>query len=143
MAIPGLYFFIFVFSIQLTINKWSMQLDSNHGPLISEATALPTEPQPLPQNMTKVQLKLKSYFMCIWQMLFSYIRLNTLFSATRFPLKFWVNYFYDICKFGKSYFTLQRIVLFLHSLKYTFQCNAIFIEIWGQPFCNDSCRRQI
>ena len=23
-------------------------MDSNHGPLVSEATALPTEPQPLP-----------------------------------------------------------------------------------------------
>ena len=25
-------------------------LESNHGPLVSEATALPTEPQPLPQT---------------------------------------------------------------------------------------------
>ena len=122
MAIPGLYFFIFVFSIQLTINKWSMQLDSNHGPLISEATALPTEPQPLPQNMTKVQLKLKSYFMRIWQMLFSYIRLNTLFSATRFPLKFWVNYFYSLfIILFKEYFFLKnsfKIIFKNYYLKY-------------------------
>ena len=50
-AIPGLFFFIFIFSIQLIVNAWikfRRWLDSNHGPLVSEATALPTEPQPLP-----------------------------------------------------------------------------------------------
>ena len=50
-AIPGLFFFIFVFSI----NSWQKQvfniwLDSNRGQLVSDATALLTEPQPLPQN---------------------------------------------------------------------------------------------
>ena len=30
---------------QLLFRRW---LDSNRGPLVSEATALPTEPQPLP-----------------------------------------------------------------------------------------------
>ena len=48
-AIPGL-FFIFVFSTQLLMNnftKFRRWLDSNCGPLVSEATALPTEPQPL------------------------------------------------------------------------------------------------
>ena len=29
-------------------NKFSRWLDSNSGPLVSEAMALPTEPQPLP-----------------------------------------------------------------------------------------------
>ena len=29
-------------------NKFCQRLDSNHGPLVLEATALPTEPQPLP-----------------------------------------------------------------------------------------------
>ena len=54
-AIPGLFFYIFVFSIhswQKTnvqyINKFCQWLDSNRGPLVSEATALPTEPQTLP-----------------------------------------------------------------------------------------------
>ena len=54
-AIPGLFFFIFVFSThswQKTnvhyINKFCRWLDSNRGPLVLEATALPTEPQPLP-----------------------------------------------------------------------------------------------
>ena len=46
-AIHGLFFFIFVFPIQLIILKW---LDSNHRSLVSEATALPTEPQPLPMT---------------------------------------------------------------------------------------------
>ena len=58
-AIPSLFFFIFVFSVQLTVNnvqyKFGRWLDSNHGPLVLEATALPTEPQPLPN------LKLLSY----------------------------------------------------------------------------------
>ena len=48
-AIPGLFLFIFVFSTQLTIKivqlKLCQWLDSNRGPLVLEATALPTEPQ--------------------------------------------------------------------------------------------------
>ena len=51
-AIAGFFFFIFVFSIQLTVNnviyKFCQWQDFNCGPLLSEATALPTEPQPLP-----------------------------------------------------------------------------------------------
>ena len=48
ISIPGLFFFIFVFSIKLTVNfcRW---LDSNRRPLELEATALSTEPQPLPK----------------------------------------------------------------------------------------------
>ena len=48
---PASFFFIFVFSIQLTVIcsiKFCRWLDSNCGTLGSEATALPTEPQPLP-----------------------------------------------------------------------------------------------
>ena len=49
---PGLFLFIFVFSmVQSTINvqyKFRRWRDLNCGPLVSEATALPTEPQPLP-----------------------------------------------------------------------------------------------
>ena len=41
-------------SIQLIINKYSIKfcrwLESNRGPLESKATALPTEPQPLPER---------------------------------------------------------------------------------------------
>ena len=51
-AIPGLFLLIFVFSIQLIKNKCSIKfcrwLESNRGPLVSKATALPTEPQPRP-----------------------------------------------------------------------------------------------
>ena len=51
-TIPGLFLFIFVFSIQLIINKCSIKfcrwLESNRGPLVTKSTALPTEPQPLP-----------------------------------------------------------------------------------------------
>ena len=50
-AIPGLFFFIFVFSISMY--NWQIQFfgfqDSNCGSLVSEATALPTEPPPLPK----------------------------------------------------------------------------------------------
>ena len=55
-AIHGLFLFYFRLfnTIQLTINKCSMKicrcLDSNRGPLVLEATALPTEPQPLPKR---------------------------------------------------------------------------------------------
>ena len=55
MVIPGLFFFIFVFSIQLTVNnvqnKFCRWLDSNREPLVSEVTTLPTEPQPLPVDL--------------------------------------------------------------------------------------------
>ena len=51
-AMPGLFFFIFVFSIQLTVNNVQYNCcrrqDLNRGSLVSEATAQPTEPQPLP-----------------------------------------------------------------------------------------------
>ena len=49
------FFFIFVFSIQLAVNnvqyKFCRWRDSNLGPLVSEAIALPTEPQPLPKSL--------------------------------------------------------------------------------------------
>ena len=45
LAIPGLFYFIFVFSTQLTVNKSLIKvcrwLDSNRGSLVLEATALP------------------------------------------------------------------------------------------------------
>ena len=51
-AIPGLFFFIFAFLIQLTVNNVQYNCcrrqDLNRGSLVSEATAQPTEPQPLP-----------------------------------------------------------------------------------------------
>ena len=54
---PASFFFFLlflVFSIQLTVNKCSINfyrwLISNRGPLVSETTALPTEPQPLPHT---------------------------------------------------------------------------------------------
>ena len=62
--------FIFVFSIQLIINKLTNKcsikfcqwLESNHGPLILQATALPTEPQPLPTSgKLKNEIFLKTF----------------------------------------------------------------------------------
>ena len=51
-SFPASFFFIFVFSIQLTVKMFNLNFcrsrDSNRGPLDSEATALPTEPRPLP-----------------------------------------------------------------------------------------------
>ena len=50
---PASFLFIFVFSVQLIINKCSIKfcrwLEANRGPLVLKATALPTEPQPLPK----------------------------------------------------------------------------------------------
>ena len=45
-----LQFFNRVDSKQIFNIKVWPSLDSNHGPLMSEATALPTAPQPLPQE---------------------------------------------------------------------------------------------
>ena len=45
------FFFIFVFSIQflvqLIVNKTCILMDSNWGSVVSESTALPTDPQPV------------------------------------------------------------------------------------------------
>ena len=64
-AIPSFFFFNFVFSIhswQKTINfcRW---LDSNCRPLVSEGTALPTEPQPVP--LPKIERCYQKLFCCI------------------------------------------------------------------------------
>ena len=40
------------FPIHLTVCKVCRRLDSNRGPLVSEATTLPTEPQPLPLKVS-------------------------------------------------------------------------------------------
>ena len=46
-AIPGLFFYIFVFSIRLTVNvQYKFLPTTAFGPLELEATALPTELQP-------------------------------------------------------------------------------------------------
>ena len=41
-------FLIFVFSMLVTVNKCSPMTGFDRGPLVSEATTLPTEPQLLP-----------------------------------------------------------------------------------------------
>ena len=42
---PTSLFCIIVFSIQMSVNKCSIWLDSNCGPLVSQVTTLTTEPQ--------------------------------------------------------------------------------------------------
>ena len=52
-AIPCLFLYFFVISIQLTVcrlYKVCGWLDSNRGPLVSKETTLPTKPQPLPSK---------------------------------------------------------------------------------------------
>lgn len=48
----GPLFHFFVFSIQSTENKISHSLDSNCGPLVSGATALPNEAQSVSQKFS-------------------------------------------------------------------------------------------
>ena len=67
LAFPGLFFFIFVFSgLQLTDNYVRIQIyhcrcwDSNHGSLVSEATTLPTVPQPRPYIPHSLVLSIKT-----------------------------------------------------------------------------------
>ena len=60
-AIPGLFFFIFVFSTQLTVNKCQIKvcqcLDLNRGSLVLKASALP-----LNHNHCKEKMILFAYF---------------------------------------------------------------------------------
>ena len=78
MGFPSLFFFIFVFSIQLTVKgqyNFLPMTGSNRGPLESKATTLPTEPLPLPyntfypfQNKHQIQQHLQSVKMlCAFQ----------------------------------------------------------------------------
>ena len=52
MAITGLFYYLFSSLKQLTVNMFTIKLcwclDLNRGSLVSEATALTTQPQPLP-----------------------------------------------------------------------------------------------
>ena len=58
-TIPGLFsLYLHVKYIQLMVNKICQRLDSNHWSLASEATSLPTEPQP---QSKKSHLSLWSY----------------------------------------------------------------------------------
>ena len=67
-------FLYFVFSIQLTVYnvQYKFCRDSNRGHLVSEATALPTEPQPFPylKNVSAANLATRVDFL-------SYRRQNT------------------------------------------------------------------
>ena len=95
-AIPGLFFLYFrLFNTQLTVYKCSILinfcqwLDSNRGPLVSEATALPTEPQPLPMFylFTDWTLNLRSWV--------TQANVDEVFSKTGSPV-FSVNKFGDL-----------------------------------------------
>ena len=57
---PFLYFLSFLQTInsKKMFNKSCQWLDLNPGPLVSEATALPTAPQPLPSNQLQLLSKL-------------------------------------------------------------------------------------
>ena len=84
-AIPGLFFFIFcLFNTQLIVyNNGSILinfcrwLDSNRGPLVSEATALPTEPQPLPCFKEFKSCKVKAWNYIIYRVAFNVSTWNT------------------------------------------------------------------
>ena len=79
-ANPDLSFFIFVFSIQFVFDiKFWRWLDSKRGPLVSEATALPTELQPLPQNDSFKMGQPGLFFLYFW----SFQTNNTIFATNQ------------------------------------------------------------
>ena len=61
--LPASFFSIFVFLIQLTSKKICWWLDTNPRHLMSEATTLPTKPQPLPRLLLICMRQLKFNFM--------------------------------------------------------------------------------
>ena len=100
-AIPGLFFLYFrLFNTQLTVNKCSINfsrlLDSNHGPMVLEATALPTEPQPLPTGFISYFIQRSPFlnvFLCWdkkgWTMTASYLSTNNktdVYLPTSWPI---------------------------------------------------------
>ena len=84
-SIPGHFFFILIFSIQLIVNICSLKFcqwpDLNCRPLVSEATVLPTEPQPLAVNQVRFLLRFCSY---LCERDFHFVLTFTLSSSQRF-----------------------------------------------------------
>ena len=76
-AIPGLFFIYFrLFNTvdnKQMLNKICRWLESNRGPLVSKASALPTEPQPLPKVLQSLpnHFRLFSIFTNQWQIIVS------------------------------------------------------------------------
>ena len=94
---PASFYFIFVFSIQLIINKCSIKfcwwLESNRGSLVSKATALPTEPQPLPKLLfLKCHINYNNYMWTSaavqlgWKSVTSDTRRSTVKISTIYPI---------------------------------------------------------
>ena len=62
-VIPGLFFLIFVFStVNMFILKFRRCLDLNRVSLVSKATAMPAEPQPLPEKQNIFNGPFPAYF---------------------------------------------------------------------------------
>ena len=83
-AIPNLFFFIFVFSTVNNIDsilKFCWWLNSNRGPLVSDATALPTEPKELLHSLNVKASEWKVHCGA---------KIVSLISCRHFYLKIWL-----------------------------------------------------
>ena len=116
MATHGL--FMFVFSIQLTVNKFADDWIPNRGPLVSEATDLTSEPQALPQLVDWILVEIWICNVKNWQKRFSF----------NFP-------FTDLANIGCFKLAIPSLFLLI------FVCSTInskFADdwIWTTSLCN-------
>ena len=83
---PVSFFFIFVVCIVRLVGKICQPMEANHGSLVSEATALPTEPQPVPNfwNRQNQTLSYKKNNVTCFFVAFSKFRLEKLIADNEF-----------------------------------------------------------
>ena len=156
-----LFLYFRLFNTQLTVNKCSILinfcrwLDSNRGPLVSEATALPTEPQPLLLCLCLIN----NWFSCLLNCNQSYIEWYFIPLWSRSLIgKMWVTPYCTYTTFCKCLserqqsasgcaFTVGRVAwqLYLHSWPFQTPEIQMFIGIcykdnifywlcvWGDP----------
>ena len=101
------FFFNFAFSIQSTVNvqyNFCWWLDMNCGPLKSDSTALPTEPQPLPHLFANVPsfqlgnpLNIRGFLLVyIFVFTYLYFSFSESFSFTLFISLFIFHFFLSL-----------------------------------------------
>ena len=119
-AISGLFFFIFVLSIVQLEVKFCRCLDLNCGSLVSEATALPSEPQPLPTVIDSLYLLVKQHY--YWP--------HT--ATTKTSTSFHINVFSLFLTYEKT-----RMTLHLNWTHHHFNHEVVKQTLHGQTMLTD------
>ena len=126
---PASFSFHLFNTIQLAVNKCSikicLRLDSNRGPLVLIATALPTEPQPLPPR----------YRLCCTLKYFSLNVFYFAFYKSAFSSEIIIFKPKVYQKFSKAIKPFRENVCFLKKFKTTLLCRMVFGHHLDTNYC--------